>query len=281
MKVLITGANGQLGRALQQEFDDFVATDVKKLDITDKESVDSFDWHGIEAIINAAAYTNVDACELPENKAIVQKINIDGVKILAEKAKELDVPFVHISTDYVFDGSKDGEYHENDEPNPISEYGKNKLESEQAAKLAPKHYIIRTSWVIGDGHNFVKTMLSLAQKGINPSVVNDQIGRPTFTPVLAQAISHLLSSNSQYGTYNVTNDGEPVSWAGFAKEIYEVAGKNVVVTGISTDEYFKGKENIAPRPKNSVLYLDKSHKAGIITPRWKDSLKEYLSNEAT
>src|SRR5690606_38708788 len=150
-------------------------------------------------------------------------------------------------SDYVFDGTANP--HTEDESfSPLSVYGASKAAGDIAAASTPKHYILRTSWVIGEGKNFVLTMKSLAERGVKPSVVNDQIGRLTFTSDLAAAIKHLLDTNPEYGTYNLTNSGEPASWADIAALVYEHTGHNPDdVTGVTTAEYYAGKDNIAPR----------------------------------
>ena len=279
MNVLVTGSNGQLGRALQKKFPNSVFTDSNTLDITDGQAINTFDFSGIEAIVNAAAYTNVDGCELPDNVQTAWNINVQGVINLAHKARELDIPLVHVSTDYVFDGDKDEPYLEDDAINPLSIYGQTKAASEWAARFVPKHYIIRTSWVVGDGKNFVRTMLMLAEKGINPSVVSDQVGRPTFTPVLAEVIQKLLTEESVHGIYNASNDGEPVSWADFTRAIFKEIDAQNNVTHTTTEEYFADKPLAATRPKNSVLDLTKIKKTGIKLPNWQDSLDRYLNGE--
>ncbi len=276
--ILITGGNGQLGLALQKKYPGAIATDSKELDICDPKQVDSFDWSSVDVLINAAAYTNVDGAETPEGRSLAWQINAKALANLVRVTAKHDIVLVHISTDYVFDGQKDS--HDEDEAlSPLSVYGATKAAGDIAVSLAPRHYLVRTSWVIGDGKNFVRTMLDLANKGINPSVVSDQIGRPTFTAELVRAIDHLLSTSVPYGTYNVSNDGESVSWADFAKKIYEQASLSAKVTGISTKEYFAGKENIAPRPLQSTLNLSKIHGVGFKSHNWQDDLKTYLNKE--
>lgn len=279
MKVLVTGGNGQLGRALQPLFPDGIFVDYEELDITDADAVERFDHEGLDAIINAAAYTNVDGAELPENQKVVKAVNVTGVANLMHVAQDHDIPFVHVSTDYVFDGTKDSPYTEQDKPNPQSVYGATKLESEVITQKTPKHYLLRTSWVMGEGHNFINIMVDLAKKGVNPSVVHDSIGRPTFAVVLANAIKYLLDSEAVYGIYNVTNEGEPVSWADLTREIFKEIGYKGTVTNTTNEAYYKDKENTATRPKNSVLNLAKIEDAGFTPPDWRDDLREYLKGE--
>jgi dTDP-4-dehydrorhamnose 3,5-epimerase len=275
-KVLITGANGQLGTALKALYPKAICTDVDELDITSKKSVENFDWSEIDTVINAAAYTNVDGAETPENKSVVWQVNAVAVANLAQAALKYDFTVVHISTDYVFDGEQ--EIHDEDEPfSPLSVYGESKAAGDIALSIIPKHYIIRTSWVIGSGNNFVKTMQSLAEKNISPTVVADQIGRLTFTKDLAAGIKHLLDNNAPHGTYNLSNKGESASWADITREIFACLDRNdLTVTDTTTEEYFKNKPGIAPRPLKSTLKLDKIKSVGFMPRDWREALKDYL-----
>lgn len=276
---LIVGANGQLGRALREKYPEAKSLDSGQLDISNAQAVNDFEWAGITTILNAAAYTNVDGSETAEGKTAAWAVNADGAAHLAKIAKERDLVLVHVSTEYVFDGTKD--LHDEDEPmNPLSEYGKSKAAGDEHAAGAPKHYIIRTSWVIGDGKNFVRTMLSLAEKGVSPSVVNDQIGRLTFTEELVRAIAHLLSTHAPYGTYNVSNGGESASWADVTREIFKDTGHaDLEVTNISTDQYFSDKPHAAKRPLKSTLSLKKIEATGFHPVDWRDNLKKYVEKE--
>lgn len=275
----IVGANGQLGRALHAKYPNAQSADVGELDITDPESVANFDWSQVKVILNAAAYTNVDGAESEDGKKAAWAVNADGVANLAKAAIEHDLTLVHVSTEYVFDGTKSP--HTEDEPaTPLSEYGKSKAAGDERAAKATKHYIVRTSWVIGDGNNFVRTMLGLGQKGISPKVVADQIGRLTFTSELVRAIDHLLSSQAAYGTYNVTNGGEPASWADVTRAIFQDAGfDNLTVTDTTTEEYFADKPEAATRPLESTLALDKIEATGFEPVDWREDLKQYIDKE--
>ena len=278
-KILIIGANGQLGTALQNEFPKALTADVKTLDITNEKSVNAYPWKNVDIIINAAAFTNVDGAETPQGRISAWQVNATAVANLAKIATTHNIILVHISSDYVFDGSKKN-YNEAASFSPLSVYGASKAAGDSAASVAPKHYIIRTSWVIGNGNNFVRTMHDLAQKNIKPSVVNDQIGRLTFTPDLAAVIKHLLKTNQPYGTYNFTNSGPSKSWAEIAKKVYELSGKNPNdITPISTSTYYADKPNIAPRPHYSTLDLDKITKTGFVVPDWQDRLNKYIKEE--
>lgn len=277
---LIVGANGQLGKALQAKYPKARALDISELNIADSKSVDSFGWTGVDVVLNAAAYTNVDGAETSEGKEAACLANTVAVQNLARIAKKNDITIVHISTDYVFDGTKSP--HTEDEPfSPINVYGQTKADGDNALADVPKHYILRTSWVIGDGKNFVRTMLELGKEGINPSVVNDQVGRLTFTSTLVAAIDHLLSAHAPYGTYNVTNDGEPASWAEITQKIFEYAGFPNTVTGVTTKEYYKGKEGIAPRPLQSTLDLSKIKAMGFTPRDWEEDLNAYIKKETS
>jgi dTDP-4-dehydrorhamnose 3,5-epimerase len=278
-KFFIVGANGQLGRALQAQYPKAQTADIDELDITNRESVLQYDWSNVSVILNAAAYTNVDGAESAEGRVAAWNVNACAVSYLAEAAREHDLTLVHISTDYVFDGSKD--VHTEDEPfSPLSVYGASKAAGDIIVNGVPKHYILRTSWVIGEGKNFVRTMLGLGQKGVSPSVVSDQIGRLTFTTELVRAIDHLLTKQSPPGTYNVSNDGEAASWADITRTIFELAGfKDMTVTDTTTAEYFAGKEGIAPRPLQSTLSLGKLHATGFASRSWQDDLTEYIKKE--
>ena len=277
-KFLITGANGQLGSALQAKYPNAAATDSKDLDISDWAAVSSYGWGNVATILNAAGYTNVDEAETPEGEAAAWQVNDKAVGNLATIAANKDLVLVHISTDYVFDGTKTK--HTEDEPSsPLGIYGKTKAAGDEKAAKTPKHYILRTSWVIGDGKNFVQTMLELGQKGVNPTVVADQIGRPTFTTELVEAINHLLTSNSPFGTYNVSNAGDPVSWADLTRAIYQAANMSNTVTDTTTADYYKDKPQAAPRPLNSILDLSKIQATGFKPTDWRIDLAEYVKKE--
>lgn len=275
-RILVTGGNGQLGRALKNVFRDAEYVDLDSFDISSPAAYANRNWHQYGVIINAAAYTAVDAAETTEGRRTAWAANASAVSLLAKTAQQNDITLVHISSDYVFDGTVNP--HDEDEPfSPLGIYGQTKAAGDIAAATAPNHYIVRTSWVIGDGKNFVRTMNSLADKEVAPSVVDDQIGRLTFTKDLALGIKHLLDKRPAYGTYNLTNDGEAVSWAKIAQTVYELAGKDPkMVKGVSTKEYFLDKEGFATRPLNSTLSLDKIKATGFIPRKWEDALVEYM-----
>jgi len=274
--IVITGANGQVGQALQKVYPQALALDRKQLDITNQKAINEFNWDNVKAIINAAAWTDVDGAENPSNYDLVKAVNVDATRHLAKAASQHDLTFVTFSSDYVFDGSQP--IHNEDETfSPLNIYGKTKADGDLAAATTIKHYIIRTSWVIGDGRNFVNIMQDLAARGVKPSVVNDQIGRLTFTDTLARGIRHLLETGAPYGTYNLTNEGQPASWADIAKIIFEKSGKSPSdVQPVSTAEYFADKPNAAKRPLQSTLDLTKIEKTGFIPEDWRDKLNRLL-----
>ncbi len=278
-KFVIIGAKGQLGTALRAQYPNAHAVDADELDITDRNAVENFDWAGVTHILNAAAYTNVDGAETEEGRRAAWAINADAVANLVAVAAHYDATLVHISSDYVFDGTVSP--HTEDEGfSPLSVYGASKAAGDLAVSLAPKFYLLRTTWVIGEGKNFVRTMLGLAEKGISPTVVADQVGRLTFTSELVRIIDHLITTDAAPGTYNATNDGEPASWAEITREIFRAANADLTVTDTTTAEYFAGKEGIAPRPLQSEMDLAKLHATGFESRDWHDDLKEYISHES-
>ena len=274
--VVIAGANGQVGQALQKVYPQALALDRKQLDITNQKAINEFNWDNVKAIINAAAWTDVDGAENPSNYGLVKAVNVDATCYLATVASQHDLTFVTFSSDYVFDGSQP--IHNEDEPfSSLNVYGKTKADGDRVATTTTKHYIIRTSWVIGDGRNFVSIMQDLAARDIKPSVVNDQIGRLTFTDTLAHGIKHLLETNAPYGTYNLTNEGQPASWADIAKIVFEKSGKSPSdVQPVSTAEYFNSKPGAAQRPLQSTLDLTKIEKTGFMPEDWRDKLDKLL-----
>jgi dTDP-4-dehydrorhamnose 3,5-epimerase len=277
-KIFIVGANGQLGTALLAKYPDAQFADIDEMDITNRDTVLSYDWSNIEVVINAAAFTNVDGAEAPEGRVAAWKVNAQAVAHLVEAAQKNNMTIVHLSTDYVFDGARDN--HKEDEPfSPLSVYGASKAAGDIALATYDKHFLLRTSWVIGKGKNFVRTMLELAQKGVEPSVVHDQIGRLTFTNVLVAAIDHLLTSQAAYGTYNVSNDGESVSWADITRTIFYEAGYDLAVTNVTTEQYYEGKDGVAPRPLKSTLDLAKIKATGFMPNNWHDDLRDYIKKE--
>jgi dTDP-4-dehydrorhamnose 3,5-epimerase len=277
-RFLIIGANGQLGTALKNQYPAAQTADVDELDITNKKSVDNYDWSKIDIVLNAAAFTNVDGAETVEGRIAAWNVNAVAVGFLTEVARKHNLVLLHISTDYVFDGTKDN-HTEDEQMAPLSIYGASKAAGDLVVQTLPRHYILRTSWVIGEGKNFVRTMLELGKKGVEPTVVADQVGRLTFTSELVRAIDHLLNTNAEFGTYNVSNGGESMSWADITRAIFKEAGFDLKVTDTTTEEYFKGKENIAPRPLKSTLSLKKIETTGFKPRDWKEDLHNYIQKE--
>ena len=274
--IFIVGANGQLGRALRQQYPEARFADIDEMDITDRQSVESFDWSGISIVLNAAAFTNVDGAETPEGRVAAWKVNASAVANLTRVCRAHNMTLVHISSDYVFDGTKEP-HSENEDFSPLSVYGASKAAGDLLVEQLDNFYLLRTTWVIGEGKNFVRTMLGLAEKNISPTVVHDQIGRLTFTSELVRIIDHLLSTQAPFGTYNATNDGPLESWADITRRIFKLAGRDdLTVTNTTTAEYFAGKDGVAPRPLGSDMSLDKLHDTGFISRDWVDDLSKYI-----
>jgi dTDP-4-dehydrorhamnose reductase/dTDP-4-dehydrorhamnose 3,5-epimerase len=283
-KILITGANGQVGRALRAEYGEHPWIEYatrNTLDLTAGDLGTARRWRDYGTIINAAAYTAVDTAETPEGRTHAWAGNATAVAALARIATENDITLVHISSDYVFDGTKPTPYTETDPVSPLGVYGQTKAAGDAIVATVPRHYIIRTSWVIGDGHNFVRTMATLAARGINPTVVDDQTGRLTFTPTIATAIHHLLYTHAAHGTYNVTNTGPPTTWADLARTIYHLTGHDPHrITPVTTDQYYADTPHpTAPRPTNSVLDLGELERVGFVSHDWRSSLEDYIAGQ--
>lgn len=278
-KTIILGSGGQLGKALQAEFPQAMCVTRDQLDIANRDELLAWPWREYDTIINAAAYTSVDIAETETGRRDAWKANASGVQTLTDIANEYRLTLVHVSSDYVFDGEKNDAYSEVDELCPLGVYGQSKAAGDLAASTAAKHYIVRTSWVIGEGSNFVRTMAGLAERGIKPSVVDDQVGRLSFTQDIASGIEHLLRVKPEFGVYNLTNSGPAVSWFEIAQRVYELTGHHATdVSGVSTETYYAGKDGIAPRPRNSVLDLFKLEATGYVAPSWEKRLEEYLAN---
>lgn len=276
-KILVTGANGQLGQCLQkissqfEEFE-FIFTDSETLDITNKEEVNDFFWQNApDFCINAAAYTAVDLAETDIEKAFL--VNADGAENLAEACAENNAQFIHVSTDYVFDGENNLAYTEEDFTNPLGVYGASKLAGDELAlEVNPCSVILRTSWVYSEfGKNFVKTMLNLFATKEELSIVADQFGQPTNANDLAEAIMKIIKSEKiTPGIFNFSNLGR-ISWFDFAEKIAELSDAKIKLNAIETSQY----PTPAKRPKNSVLDLDKISKTYAVTLKpWEESLED-------
>ena len=276
-KILVTGANGQLGQCLQkissqfEEFE-FIFTDSETLDITNKEEVNDFFWQNApDFCINAAAYTAVDLAETDIEKAFL--VNADGTENLAEACAENNAQFIHVSTDYVFDGENNLAYTEEDFTNPLGVYGASKLAGDELAlEVNPCSVILRTSWVYSEfGKNFVKTMLNLFATKDELNIVADQFGQPTNANDLAEAIMKIIKSGKiTPGIFNFSNLGR-ISWFDFAEKIAELSEAKIKLNAIETSQY----PTPAKRPKNSVLDLDKISKTYAIQLKsWEESLED-------
>ncbi|MET4003003.1 dTDP-4-dehydrorhamnose reductase/dTDP-4-dehydrorhamnose 3,5-epimerase [Arthrobacter sp. UYCu511] len=277
-RTLILGGDGQVGLALRRMYSDNDHVDFvtrSKLDLSSPDPFSNLDFSTYDKIVNAAAYTSVDAAETATGRVSAWAVNAAAVSSLATHCTRRGITLVHISSDYVFDGQLK-EHHENEPFSPLGVYGASKAAGDAAAATVPAHYILRTSWVIGDGNNFVSTMASLAGRGVRPSVVNDQFGRLTFTEDIAAAIKHLLDVSAPFGTYNVSCSGQVQSWSDIAEDVYEILGhRRESVTGVSTAEYFAGKVSAA-RPAHSTLALTKLQSTGFDAPAARDRLRKYL-----
>lgn len=273
MKVLVTGANGQLGydviKRLEKSNIEYLGTDIDVLDITDQEQVKKLiSNYGPDVVIHCGAYTAVDKAE--DDRELCYSVNVLGTRYIAKACKDIEAKMVYISTDYVFDGEGDQPFKVNDKPNPINYYGLTKYEGElEVQNILDKYFIVRISWVFGiNGNNFVKTMLRLVNERKEISVVADQIGSPTYTYDLAELLMDMISTD-KYGIYHATNEGY-CSWYEFACEIFKQAKIEVKVNPIKSEEY----PTRARRPKNSRLYKNISNEL----ESWESALSHYMNN---
>ena len=300
-RTLVTGANGQLGRAVRKLAEErgvagsFDFGDRGEFDFSDPADYAKIDWTLYGAVINCGANTAVDAAETPEGRAAAWAANAQGPALLAKACAEHGITLVHISSDYVFDGTR--EEHGEDEPfSPLGVYGQTKAAGDVAVANCPKHYIVRSSWVIGEGKNFVKTMAALSDRCADPddaldqvTVVDDQFGRLTFTRDMAEGIFWLLgyregdkepSAPCEYGAYNLTGSGRVASWADIASKVFELRNGNAdAVRPVSTAEYYASASGpISPRPEHSALDLMKLEDAGFAPRNWGEELSDYLDD---
>ena len=274
--ILVTGSTGQLGSDVVKELlkrgYSTLSPNRSELNLCSEDNIRNYILNSnCEAIVHCAAYTQVDKAE--DEKDLCIKINATATKHIVKCAKILDIPMIYISTDYVFDGTKDGEYTENDETNPINIYGESKLAGEKyVQEILDKYYIVRTSWVFNiNGKNFIETMLRLSKANNQLSIVNDQIGSPTYTRDLSRLLVDMLETN-KYGLYHATNEGY-CSWYEFANTIFKLANINIDIKAINSNEY----ASRAKRPLNSKLSKDKLIEYGFKPlPHWEDALKDYL-----
>lgn len=280
MKILIIGASGLLGKAVTEElknYEIFTPTS-KELDITKREKVEKYVLEKLpNIIINCAAYTNVDKAEVEKEHAY--NINCVGTLNLAQICNKFNITLMHIGTDYVFDGKKAQYYsHKEDDElylNPITMYGITKLQGEKnIINLCKKYYILRTSWLFGDGKNFIRTIIRLSKENSEINVVNDQFGNPTYTVDLASIINQIIIKQIPYGIYNATNIGS-TSWYELAKKVLTYTKSNCIVNPIST----QNSDRKAVRPKNSRLDVTKLLKQGIEIPTYDNALERFLKIE--
>ena len=287
-RTLVTGCNGQLGRAVRAlaeergAADVFDFCDIDTFDMSDPAAYGKLDWSLYGTVINCGAFTAVDRAETPEGRRIAWAANATGPALLARTCAEHGITLVHVSSDYVFDGTR--ELHDEEEAmSPLSVYGQSKAAGDIAVAGCPRHYIMRSSWVIGEGKNFAKTMCMLSDKVAagdlgRVTVVDDQLGRLTFTRDMAAAIFHVLDARAPYGTYDCTGSGAVKSWADIARACFEAKnGNGDKVVPVSTADYYASAEGpIAPRPHFSTLDLSKLEAAGFSMPDWEQELEVYL-----
>ncbi len=273
---LVIGADGQIGRALQAAFPSARAVTRPELDLTDLPALEKWPWHEHDVVLSAAAYTAVDAAETPEGRRTAWAVNAGGPAALAALAVRHGLTLVHFSTDYVYDGTI-AEHDEGEPPSPLGVYGQSKAAGDLAVANVPRHYVVRTSWVVGEGDNFVRTMARLADEGATPTVVADQVGRLAFADEIARATRHLVESGAAYGTYHVSNDGPAMSWADVAREVFRLRGRDPAdVTPVTSQEYAVGRDG-APRPASSVLSLRKLRATGFEPADAHQALRDYVT----
>lgn len=278
MKILVTGYKGQLGYDVVNEATsrgiEAIGVDIDEMDITNKKQVNTVIKSGnYDAVVHCAAWTAVDKAEEPELFETVKKVNATGTKYIADVCEELDIPMMYFSTDYVFDGEGTTPWNEYDERHPLNVYGLTKAQGEEFVEKLTKRFIIRIAWVFGkNGNNFIKTMLRLGKERGAVSVVNDQVGNPTYTYDLAKLVVDMIQTD-KYGKYHATNSGDFISWYDFACEIFKQAGMDVKVTPVDSNQ-FPAK---AKRPKNSRMNQTELDKNGFNRlPAWQDALGRYL-----
>ena len=293
-RTLVTGCDGQLGRAVRKLAEErgiaatFDFTDIDTFDFSDPGEYSKIDWPLYGTVINCGAYTAVDKAETPDGRVAAWKANAVGPALLARACTEHDITLVHVSSDYVFDGTE--EVHTEEEPfSPINVYGQTKAAGDIAVSTCPRHYIIRSCWVIGDGNNFVRTMIRLSDRVADPEdpldhvdVVDDQVGRLTFTDDMAKVIHRLLETMAPYGVYNCSSSGEASSWADIARTVFQLRnGNGTSVNPVSSEDYFSdGHGSVARRPKSSTLGLEKLGKVAALNVDgldWEGRLSEYLA----
>ena len=276
--VLVTGADGQVGRALRSHLPEARYMGHEQLDVRDRNAVDSA-LRDTDVVVHLAAMTNVDGCETdPE---LARSINDVGTRNIAVSAAEHGVRIVYLSTDYVFDGTKTGEYIESDDPAPVNVYGSTKLAGERHVAAQPDNLIVRTSWVFGDGSNFVRKIVSLARERSEIAVVDDQVGRPTAAADLSRALAALIEVGAS-GVVHAAGAGGHATWADLAEMTVALTGAPAMIRRVTSEEYeAMATRPPAPRPLNSVLSLRLlSDRWSIVMPGWEQSLQAYLGAAA-
>jgi dTDP-4-dehydrorhamnose 3,5-epimerase/reductase len=273
---LVIGADGQVGRALLAAFPGARGVTRAELDLTDAGALEHWPWREHDLVLNAAAYTAVDEAETDDGRRHAWAVNAAAPSALARLAARHGFTLVHFSTDYVYDGR--APEHEEEEPMaPLGVYGQSKAAGDLAVAAAPRHYVIRTSWVTGAGANFVRTMARLADEGATPSVVDDQVGRLGFADEIARATRHLVEGRAPYGVYHVSNGGPPRSWADIARDVFELRGRDPAdVRPVTSQEYAAGRA-VAARPASSVLSLAKLEATGFRPVDAGTALRSYLA----
>lgn len=285
-RTLVTGGNGQLGHAIrsyveEQGLSGFEFVDADTFDIADPKTYTSYDWDLYGTIINAAAFTAVDKAETPEGRKAAWSANVEGVANLAKVASRHGITLVHISSDYVFDGT--AEQHTEDEGfSPLGVYGETKAAADAIVSTVPCHYIVRSSWIIGDGKNFVTRMLGLAEEAAKTQTQtaqapNDQMGRLTFVGDLTKGIFHLLNTGCEYGTYNLTGSGRVASWYDIAAKIFEMVGVDTKYIEANSVDTYAAQTGGSKRPHHCALDLSKIHETGFDPADWEELLETYLA----
>jgi dTDP-4-dehydrorhamnose reductase len=273
MSVHVTGAGGQVGLELGRLLPDARLHARADLDVTNESAVRAA-LEGADVVVHLAAFTSVDECQSDPERAF--SVNARGTEHVVEAVRDGGGRVVYVSTDYVFDGTKKGEYVESDRPSPVNVYGESKAHGERAALAEARNLVVRTSWVFGRGRNFVATIVGAARAGRDVSVVDDQTGRPTSARDLARALAQLVDAEAA-GIVHVAGDGEPASWADLACEAVKAAGLTAAVGRVTTDEYARSASRpLAPRPPNSTLSIDAARAMGVPLVDWRESVRAYV-----
>jgi dTDP-4-dehydrorhamnose reductase len=273
--VLVTGGGGQVGRALRRELPSARSLSRAELDVTDRGAVIEA-AKGVDVIVHLAALTDVDACE--RDPKVADSVNAVGTRNVVVAAEDVGARIVYLSTNHVFDGTKEGEYVEDDPPRPVNAYGRSKLAGED--ELPSRGLVVRTSWVFGGGgeRNFVRKVLEAASRDGDVPVVDDQMGRPTWSRDLASALAQLAREGTT-GLLHVAGDGEPGTWADLAEATFAAAGVTANVRRVDTATYVRmSSDRVAPRPSNGVLSLDRARRAGVGLSDWRTSLVRHVEN---